>query len=84
MSTKIVGWLVGAWDSKFSDFTKSERKRKKSEINLKKENPIFLPIEYIYLLCTPPSQRPGAAVGGERQGEGGGIVFFLLIHYLHI
>ena len=28
------------------------------------------------LLCTPPGQRPGTAVGGERRGRAGGIVFF--------
>ena len=27
-------------------------------------------------LCTPPGQRPGTAVGGERQGRAGGMLFF--------
>ena len=44
MSSKIVGWLVGALDGKISDFfKKSGKKNKYSEINLKKGNLTFLP-----------------------------------------
>ena len=42
MSSKILGWLIGDWDGKISDLKKkSERKKKNSEINLKKGNPTF-------------------------------------------
>ena len=43
MSSKIVGWLVGDWDGKFQILKKNERRRKNSEINLKKGNTTFLP-----------------------------------------
>ena len=44
MSSKIVGWLVGDWDGKKSDFQKNPDKKKKlSELNLKRRNPVFLP-----------------------------------------
>ena len=43
MLSKIVGWLVGDWDGKFQILKKSERRRKNSEINLKKGNTTFLP-----------------------------------------
>ena len=39
MSSKIVGWLVRAWDGR----KKSETEEKNSEIYLKKGNPVFLP-----------------------------------------
>ena len=44
MSSKIVGWLVGDWDGKKSDFKKNLNKKKISELNLKMRNPVFLPI----------------------------------------
>ena len=44
MSNKIVGWLVGDWDGKKSDKKKNLNKKKKlSELNLKRRNPVFLP-----------------------------------------
>ena len=42
MSSKIVGWLVGDWDGKKSD-KKNLNKKKLSELNLKRRNPVFLP-----------------------------------------
>ena len=48
MSSKIVGWLVRVWDGKKSDLKKkSESKKKLSEFNLKRRNPVFLPTEDI-------------------------------------
>ena len=44
MSSKIVGWLVGDWDGKKSDFKKNLNKKKLSELNLKRRNPVFLPL----------------------------------------
>ena len=50
MSSKIVGWLVGDWDGKFSALKKILKKKKKySEINLKKGNPTFLPIHFFVI-----------------------------------
>jgi hypothetical protein len=43
MSSKIVGWLVGDWDGKKSDLKKNLNKKKLSELNLKRRNPVFLP-----------------------------------------
>ena len=43
MSSKIVGWLVGDWDGKKSDFKINLNKQKLSELNLKRRNPVFLP-----------------------------------------
>ena len=44
MSSKIVGWLVGDWDGKKLDFKKNLKKKNLSELNLKRRNPVFLPI----------------------------------------
>ena len=44
MSSKIVGWLVGDWDGKKSDFNKNLNLKKISELNLKRRNPVFLPV----------------------------------------
>ena len=44
MSSKIVGWLVGAWDGKFQISFLNLKEKKYSEINLKKGNPTFLPL----------------------------------------
>ena len=53
MSSKIVGWLVGAWDGKFSDFTKNVKEKKNPEINLKKGNLTFLPFNVIFNKINP-------------------------------
>ena len=49
MSSKIVGWLVGDWDSKKSDLKKNLNKKKLSELNLKRRNPVFLPTHVLEL-----------------------------------
>ena len=46
MSSKIVGWLVGDWDGKKSGLKKNLNIKKLSKLNLKRRNPVFLPIIY--------------------------------------
>ena len=44
MCSKIVGWLVGAWDGKILGFKNNpEKERKKSRINQEMVNTKFLP-----------------------------------------
>ena len=49
MSSKIVEWLVGDWDGKTADYRKNLNIKKKSELYLKRRNPVFLPKALILL-----------------------------------
>ena len=58
MSSKIVGWLVGDWDGKKSDLKKNLNKKKISELNLKRRNPVFLPLKILDIrLCEVGAKR---------------------------
>ena len=43
MSSQIVGWLVGDWDGKNQILKRNPNKKKLSELNLERRNPVFLP-----------------------------------------
>ena len=49
MSSKIVGWLVRDWDGK--NRIKKIWRKKKSELNLKRRNPVFLTHWLLFTFC---------------------------------